>query len=684
MAKLYKFNDDGSRVFNDDGSRAYEDDSAPAEQAPQQAAPETQFQRQLRITGKRLEPYSKSIDSLAQVHGISPELIKAIASIESTGSQTNLKTGQVMRSPAGALGMMQLMPGTAAEMKIDPMKADQNLAGGAGYLKKMLNTFGGDVEKGVAAYNAGAGTVKSLIRKYGDNWKDNLPDETKNYVVNAKQYYDAYGGKGEATPSQQMVSQEDLLGKRYYNPDNDPKIAKANLLFDDIKAQDKEVEGGQKKAFRSAPVGDRVLAGVGRFAYGLPGVGASYNALAGNKSSVADEDALYRRASKGDIASGAGEMAPDLAMLAAGGAGAAQLANKIGLTGIKALLASGGARGATSAGVHQGQRMARGQGFDPVGASLEVGLSALADPVGSKVGSYLKDKAPQVLQRAVSPTFDQMDLANPPNFAEVLNQKLVPYLGGTPKMEKQVAAKLAGQGVRRDAEAAAASVYPGTNTVRRAVNVHSGVIPAVKNDLDALMQSPKSNMIPEVYNEALGGLDYWKEQAKGLATQKGGWMSVEKAVGLRQAIDKQIKFRETNKTMTDGFQIASNMMRKKLNDYVRAVASPVAEQTDEMAKLQPMLKALERRNVKNPAFFTPFDYTNMLVGLGIGSTAPGAAKAAGPALAASTIGLRKLFSTPGGAAMLRDLGGSLGRSSLGRDATAQAIRFGINKARDRK
>lgn len=679
MAGLYKFDEDGNRIYDEDGERVL--DTPALAPSPK----ETQFQRQKRITEKRLEPYSKSIDSLAQVNGISPELIKALASIESTGTQTD-KHGKTLTSPMGALGMMQLMPATAEEMKVNPHNDRENLAGGAGYLKKMLNSFGGDVEKGVAAYNTGAGNVKRLIKKYGDGWKEHLPEETKNYVVDAKKYYDAYGGKGEVAGEEgiQTVDEGDLLGKRYYNPNYDPKISKANLLYENPEAQDREVQAGQKKAFRSAPKVDQFLGGIGRFGYGIPGVGAAYNKATGNKSSVADEDAVYRRASSGFGVEDLSEAVPDIAMLAAGGAGAAKLSAKLGLTGVKGLLATGAAQGVPSAAFHQSQRLVRGQGFDPISAGLEVGLSTLANPLGNKVGGYLKEKAPNVLQRAVAPTFDQMDQANPPSFAEVLYQKLVPYMGGTRSLEKNVAKKLAGQGTTRDAAAAAASIVPGTAQVRRAVNVNNGVIPTVRKDLDALMQSPKSNMIPEVHKEANEALDYWAEQAKGLATAKGGWMSVEKAVALRQAIDKQIKFRETNKTMTDGFQIASNMMRKKLNDYVRNVAPDVATQTDEMAKLQPMLKALERRNVKNPNLFTPFDYTNMIGAMGISSLAPGATKAAAPAVAASLIALRKLFSTPGGAAMLSDLGSSLGRNSTARDVTAQSIRYGINKARDRK
>lgn len=94
------------------------------------------------------------IAMLARKYDISPTLLEAVVWQESRW-QTNA------RSSAGAHGLAQLMPGTAREMGVDIANPLSNLEGGARYLKIQLDRFDGDIEKALAAYNAGPSRVLS-------------------------------------------------------------------------------------------------------------------------------------------------------------------------------------------------------------------------------------------------------------------------------------------------------------------------------------------------------------------------------------------------------------------------------------------------------------------------------------------------------------------------------------------
>ena len=96
--------------------------------------------------------YSAAVEHLAEAHQISPILLEALVWQES-----RWRAGA--RSPAGALGLAQLMPGTARDLGVDPRDPNANLAGGARYLRQQLDRFGGNVELALAAYNAGPGRV---------------------------------------------------------------------------------------------------------------------------------------------------------------------------------------------------------------------------------------------------------------------------------------------------------------------------------------------------------------------------------------------------------------------------------------------------------------------------------------------------------------------------------------------
>lgn len=114
------------------------------------------------------------------------DLVDRVEQQESGGDQSAV-------SPAGAVGVMQVMPDTAPEaaklagVRWDPQAyrtdANYNRLLGIAYLSEMLRRYDGDVEKALAAYNAGPGSLESAMAEHGDNWLAALPGETQDYVA---------------------------------------------------------------------------------------------------------------------------------------------------------------------------------------------------------------------------------------------------------------------------------------------------------------------------------------------------------------------------------------------------------------------------------------------------------------------------------------------------------------------
>jgi len=100
------------------------------------------------------EQFASHVQDAARTHGVDPRLVSAIARRESAWNAN-------AKSRAGACGIMQLMPDTARFLGVtnifDPR---ENILGGARYLRTLLDTFNGDLDLTLAAYNAGPGAVE--------------------------------------------------------------------------------------------------------------------------------------------------------------------------------------------------------------------------------------------------------------------------------------------------------------------------------------------------------------------------------------------------------------------------------------------------------------------------------------------------------------------------------------------
>ena len=97
--------------------------------------------------------YRAKVAELSAKYDLSPSLIEAMVWQESRWRHDAV-------SPVGAQGLTQLMPGTARDLGVDPRDPFANLEGGARYLREQLDRFDGDLEKALAAYNAGPGRVE--------------------------------------------------------------------------------------------------------------------------------------------------------------------------------------------------------------------------------------------------------------------------------------------------------------------------------------------------------------------------------------------------------------------------------------------------------------------------------------------------------------------------------------------
>ncbi len=85
-------------------------------------------------------------------------------------------------SSAGAVGIAQFMPGTAASMGVNPYDPASALNGAARMMASQAAQFGGNYAMALAAYNAGAGAVQGAVARGGGNWLSYMPAETQNYV----------------------------------------------------------------------------------------------------------------------------------------------------------------------------------------------------------------------------------------------------------------------------------------------------------------------------------------------------------------------------------------------------------------------------------------------------------------------------------------------------------------------
>lgn len=163
----------------------------------------------------------------AQRQGVDPALALSVAQTES-GTCQWAPSGAVVVSSAGAIGVFQLEPGTAAQLGVDPTDVNQNIQGGITYLKQLYQKYG-SWSQALAAYNWGPTKVNAAISS-GSAW----PTDVWNYVTSilgrasgTSAAAAAQAAKSAAAP---VVTTSDILANVVPDSSNAPWIALLSLL----------------------------------------------------------------------------------------------------------------------------------------------------------------------------------------------------------------------------------------------------------------------------------------------------------------------------------------------------------------------------------------------------------------------------------------------------------------------
>jgi hypothetical protein len=123
------------------------------------------------------------VEEAARRYGVDPALVRAVIQVESGGDPNAV-------SPAGAQGLMQLMPATAADLRVTrPFDPEQNILGGTRYLRQLLDRYQGDLRLALGAYNWGMGNLERR--------PEAMPRETRDYIVRVESLYQ---GQAAARP----------------------------------------------------------------------------------------------------------------------------------------------------------------------------------------------------------------------------------------------------------------------------------------------------------------------------------------------------------------------------------------------------------------------------------------------------------------------------------------------------
>lgn len=171
-----------------------------------------------RVLGHFAPDVEAAIAQASKTYNVAPNLIRSVIMQESGGDP-------FAKSPVGARGLMQLMPGTAKDLGLNTLEdiydVNKNVAAGTKYLGQLLKMYGGDINQALAAYNWGMGNVNKLLA----GLKTDLPAETKDYIEKVTGYLAEYQKRYPPMQLADLMAIAPLMEPKTVTPEPTMKVA---------------------------------------------------------------------------------------------------------------------------------------------------------------------------------------------------------------------------------------------------------------------------------------------------------------------------------------------------------------------------------------------------------------------------------------------------------------------------
>jgi hypothetical protein len=446
-----------------------------------------------------------------------------------------------------------------------------------------------------------------------------------------------------------------------------------------------EIEIEKRREYKNLPETVKMLEGASENIWStVKGVGSLFGV--GDKQKMKQDSDEFKSFTKGDVSTGAGSLASDLAMLITPGGMAKTGATSLLKVGSKwaPRLVGGLAEGAVSATAHQAQNLGRGEDASLMGAGLEVGLSGAVPLVGGTMADVLKRKGISQLPQALKPKDKIRKSFNPPDYEYALKEGLTSPFGGAQKIMEKAESKIDKIWEIKDELAKKADArIPLAN-----------VILNTRKELQKKIGDGPTGILQSEYDNALKyELDAWNT-AKTKGAVKG-IMPADIATSVRQTAGSKGNFIKDGKLSDESlyYRVFTQELEKMIDNKVvksgfgsltpmeRSIYSKAKK---DLSKLVPLKKVAEDAKNRTANNFKPglLDYSAMGLGA-VGGLASDKDNTPTQNIVTGMLGalaLKRLGTTAGGADMLYNTGRAMGGlPSAVETGMGQLLRSGANE-----